>query len=331
MRKCYRPVPGIFFFLFLFFFLGIPSKGQAQTVSEVVLSPELVSEVKSALSSTLNGIAVFETSDALGSGSFAYDEVGGQETDIDVLRFSNDFYLGERDGESFAPFIRALIGNVKLTESIPPFEGEGIADFSVTESVAVGVGLGVDIALMENLYLTPSFLFSYNSTSNKYDFNNESSQILAIFNREILNWNVDALGYMPGAELRYNVPLGEKTVITPSISYSQLFLDSFWSNSPLIDVNSSSGILTSGLRFDFGTDVQLLGGNLHLIPEVRRTDISRDAKDGLGFSYYYDFGFGAYVKDQNVIPFLSEVGITGGYGYADEFEGWRIGLDGRFS
>jgi hypothetical protein len=312
--------------------LCILSAGQLSAESAAaLLPPEVQADINKSLSNALNGLAIFSSSSALGSGYYTSDVDDGTELDLDVLRVSQDFYIGRKEDVRYAPFIRALAGQIKVTESLPPIEGGGEADFSTVESFTAGIGAGVDVRLAEGFFLTPSFLLSYNHTENNYDFNNPFSQsFLALFDKDVYNWDVDSIGYMPGAELRYNIHAA-KTVITPSISYSQLFLDSYWSNSSIIDAKTSSGILVANLKADLPTGTEVLSGDLHLVPQIRRTDIFEDAKDGLGLDHYYDVSLGFLLKNQDLIPFFKDIGITGGYGFVDDFSGWRIGFDAELS
>jgi len=301
---------------------------QAQSTSEL-LPPEIRSEVKNALSGTLNGLVIFGSASTIGSGYFSFEQTDSADTKLDVLRLFNEYSLAEKD-EKYSPFINFGIGQVKLSEQISPLEGNGDNDFSRINTFSVGAGLGVDIALSENFYLTPVFDFIYSHSQNDYDFNNEFSQtILALFDKNVFNWDVETLSYNPGLKARYEIKTDSAKII-PSVSYTQIYIDSISTNSDIIDVSTTSGVLNSRIRVEIPDLLCFNEIPLTLIPQFSRTDLYKDARSGTGIKNFHEVSLALLAKDQQFLPIFKDIGISAGYSFGEDITGWRVGLEGGF-
>jgi len=310
----------------LFISTMLPPVAQSESAIDA-FPPELRSELNDILSNALNGLVIFSSSSAVGGGSYTFKESGEPDGNMDVIRLWNDYYFGERGSEGFVPYVRFGVGHLTLRERLSPVEGEGLNDFWRIKTTSLITGFGTDINLGSGFYLTPGFDLIYSHSTSRFDYNNEFSQeYLQPFDRDIFSWNVDTLSYNPQVAARYEAEVG-RSLLVPSVSYTQVFVDSLRSSSELLDVNTSSGVLNTRLRAQIPSSFSLAGGELFYTPKVSRTDLYRDARDGLGFGYYHELGFGLLAKDQDVIPLFRDIGFMAGYSFASGFRGWRVGLE----
>jgi hypothetical protein len=303
----------------------------AQSTSDLI-PDEIRAEINETLSAGLNGLVAFGSASTLGSGYFTFDTEGAPDTELDVLRLFNTIDLVDPESSSYVPFINFGIGQVKYTEQVPPLEeSPGLNDFTTVTSNSVALGVGVDIELADNFYLTPAFDFAYTETENKYDYNNLYSQaVLQFFDGNLFNWEVETLSYQPSIKARYEFDAAEDVTITPSVSYTQIYVESIHSSSDIIDVSTSAGVLKSRLKVDFEEAGCFMGRPLSIIPQVSRTDLYGDAREGLGIDYFHEVSLTFLAKDQSDIPLFKDVGITGAYSFGDNVSGWRIGLEAGF-
>ena len=299
----------------------------AQSSSDL-LPPDVRGEVRKGLSGILNGLVIFGSSSAIGSGAFTFEaEDSSPNTELKVLRLFNDINLTDSE-KSVVPFINFGIGQAKLTEEIPAIEGGGANDFSTITTESIGIGAGLDLKVSDNWTITPSFDLVYSQSDNNYDYNNEfSQQILQLFDGNVFNWDVDTMSYNPGAKLKYQQEVGCGVTLMPSVQYTQIFVDSTSSSSDIIDVSTSSGVLSSKLRAEVDDVVSISQQELTLVPQLSRTDLFHDARADLGIKYFHEVSLGLLAKKQTAIPLFTDFGITAGYTFGEDMSGWRIGLD----
>ncbi len=298
----------------------------AETLTDL-LPTDLTGEINKGISNALNGLVIFTSSSSLGSGYFTFDSDDSPDTKMDVLRLMGDYDLVDSNTETFAPFLRGGVGRLKLSEEITPFEGIGSNDFSVVETSSLSGGIGVDIKAADGFFITPMFDLVYSHTENKYDYNNEFSQtVLQLFDRDIFNWDIDTLSYNPGAMDRYEALAGSVKII-PSVTYTHVFVDSIWTNSSLLNVNTSSGVLNAKIKAEIPTGICVSAVELWAVPQFSRTDLYRDAREGAGIGHFNEVSLGLIAKNQNILPIFKDFGITGGYSFAEDVTGWRIGLE----
>jgi hypothetical protein len=263
----------------------------------------------------------------LGSGFFNFESSDAPDTELEVLRLFNDFNLTESDN-TYVPFINFGVGTAKLTDKIPPIEGTGENDFSTINTDSAGLGAGIDIKLSDNWILSPQADLIYSHSKSRYDYNNQFSQeILQIFDGNLFNWDVETLSYNPGAKIEYQNNLGCGVTILPSLQYTQIFVESVSTNSDLIDVSSSSGVLSSRLRAEVEDVLKIGQQSLTFIPQFSRTDLYHDARADLGINYFHEFSIGLLAKNQQSLPIFKDLGLSAGYTFGEDMNGWRIGLD----
>ena len=310
---------------------SLPSSGQAQDHNIDLLPPDLRGELNNSISQVLNGFFIFSSTDAVSSGQYRVKNSGADKQKFQVLKVSGTHFWGDETEDTVTPFISGQIGSLKQQEQITPFEGDGSNDFSTISSINAGVGAGVAFRFFDALTVSPEFHAIYSHTENHYDFNNQFSQdVLQLFNRDLFNWNIDTITYMPSIGATYEHTVNAITLV-PSIKYSQMFIDSTWTNSELLDVNTSTGILNSRLETRIPTSQCLWEKDVELRPFISRTDIYRDARAGLGFGSFYQAGMSVIVATGDSIPYLSTLGIGGSYSWNSDFEGWRLGFEAEFS
>ena len=300
----------------------------AQSAKEV-LPDETKREINNALSSAIDGMVVFGTSSAIGSGYFTLDAEEAPDTDLDVLRLFNDIDLENPPSGEYHPFLNFGIGSVKVADEILPYYGSGPNDFTTFSSLSFDLGVGVDIKLSERFFLTPMFDLVYTHTENEYDYNNESSQtVLQPFDGDIFNWDVDTLGYNPGLKLRYEHPLECSTLI-PSISYTEVFVESFSTSSDILDVSTASGIMNSRVKWDIPDAIDAGTVPLTLVPQISRTDLYGDVRSGINLHYFQEISLAVIARNQHFLPAFKDIGVSAGITLGDDVSGWRLGLEGE--
>lgn len=310
-------------------FFSLTNVSNAQSNLDL-LPPDLQGEINKDLTNAVNALVIFSSSSSLGSGTFGFRDDEGPDPELDVFKLMGQYDFGDPESDPTVPYIKAGIGKTKLKEVIPDFlEMGGRSDFSTIDTWSFLIGTGIDLQLIENLHLVPYFDLVYSYSENEYDFNNEFSQtILALFDQDIVNWDVHTMGYNPGAKLYYRAEFGRGAFI-PSVNYTQVFLEDLSTNSELLDLSTSSGVLQSKLIFELPVTEGSDKGGVFAIPSFSRTDIYGDARDS-GLDYYHEVGLAFVAREQTMIPLLSEVGISAGYAFADDMWGWRVGLEGGF-
>jgi len=304
----------------------IYQNANAQTLTDQ-LPPELQSEINNSISQAVNGLVIFSSSSSLGSGYFTFDAKDSPDTKLDIIRLMGDYKLGNPE-DSIVPFVRGGVGQLKLSEEIPDFlEQGGANDFSTVTTSSVSLGAGADVNITGGFYFTPMFDLIYSHTENKYDYNNIFSQeILKLFDRDVFNWDIDTMSYNPGAMIKYVAKSGS-TTITPSVTYTHAFVNSFWTNSSLYDVNTSSGILNSKIKAEIPSGFNIGSSEISVIPQFSRTDIYKDARAGIGIGYFHEVAVALMAKNQTFLPLFQDIGVSGGYSFGDDVTGYRIGIE----
>ncbi len=294
-----------------------------------LLSSELQGELTNIYNGGLTGLHIFSSTDSVSSGFFSVKKDDGSEKKFEVMKAGADIPLADKDSV-FVPFVSGMIGIMKLTDSPKPVEGEGQDDFSRISTLSIGVGGGVDIHLLDQLRIVPKLMAVYGHTENRFDYHNTFSQeVLQVFDRELFNWDIDTMTYLPSVKSYYVWDIGA-TQITPSVNYTHIYVDSFSSSSPLVDVDSNSGLLQTRLSLDHDLGLLFVGAPLRGELFGQRNDIYGKAADGLGFNNYHEAGFLISANTENKIPLFASLGLGVSYAWNSDFDGWRIGLQGDF-
>ena len=112
------------------------------------------------------------------------------------------------------------------------------------------------------------------------------------------------------------------------MNYSHLYVDSFWTNSQILDVKTRSNVLKTKLSVGGPLGVSAMA--MPLTGEIfgARYDIYGDAREGIGFKSYAEVGFGLLAATNGEVPLFSKLGLVTSYSWNSDFDGWRIGLEG---
>ena len=301
------------------------SHAQSSDRPDIVIPPEVQENLNQIINEVSAALIVFSSGDAVASGYFKFDVDGQQDSKLDVLKIYGDYALGN-ESDRIRPFISGTAGMVSYRELVPPEDGIGESDFGRFYSTNLGIGGGAIFSITDGLSITPGAEVSYNRIENKWDYNNPiSQQFLSLFDGQVFNWNLESISYLPSVKLAYNWKLTDVT-ITPSTKYSHMFTESFSSSSDIYDLSTDSGILRSMIELSVPTSC--FENSLTIKPYVARTDISRDAEHGLGFSYLHEFGIALVADVEGTVPLFKNLGLSTSYTVARDLTGVRFGIVG---
>ncbi|MBX7139177.1 MAG: hypothetical protein K1X83_14475 [Oligoflexia bacterium] len=296
-----------------------------------ILPDELKAGVNEALSSALDALHIYSSADTVSSGYYVFDEDAEPDTKLDVLKVLGEYTFSDGPDDTFVPLISGLIGNVRLRGDIPPLEeSPGPNDFLTLSTTSIGLGGGFDWTVFGGLHIVPKMTFVYSHSENTYDYNNEGSQLfLQPFDGDLFNWDVDTISYLPSLKAYYRWMLG-KVRITPSAQYSHLHVDSFWTNSALLDVKTNTDILKTrvGVAAPLGAEISGMPLENELFGALNF--IYGDAEEALGFPRYNEVGTLISALSSGQLPWFSKLGVGATYVWNSNFDGWRVGLEGEF-
>ncbi len=311
----------------LLFGLGfIPQRASADSGVPPGYTRDYAEEV---LNESVNTNTLFSSHDLISNGRFLQRRRDQPDTQYDSFRVPVEILLSDKT-DSVRPFFRTGFGLLKVTGGAAPVEGEGINDFSITKVLCLSSGIGTYIDLAEGLSIAPALMVSYSHLRNDYDFNNPFSQdVLREQYGEFYNWGLDLFTYTPQIRLVY-----ETQVATGRFRYvlsaSQLFNDSFHSASADVKINSSSGLVSNRVEYQHDLGVSAGTAALAVQPFFQWGNISGKAASGLNFVNMFEMGADMISTFKEKLGPLSAVYIGASYVSADSFEGYHIGLGGRF-
>lgn len=326
MRKlrsfCYLPkllVVGVFIVG------GVSSPAIAQ-VEEQTLD-ELAVSFNNGINNATNAMTLFSGQESVSAGHFRFDSEPGENQKLDVTRIPLQNTFGE-EGDKFRPYVGAMLGQAKFSQGIAALEGE-VFDFSTITSWTAGLNVGADWTLLEGLKITPEFALLYSRIENNYDFNAESSMVfLTPFNDIFFNWDIDVLTYSPSVAVAYELPIGRAT-ITPRVKYTYLYNNSFDSSSPILDIDSSSHVLRSGIVANIPTGIEVFTSEVGVRPFFTRSDLYKAVEEGL-FDHFNEVGSELTFNTKESLKLVEELSLRGSYTWADNFEGWSFGVGYQF-
>ncbi len=288
------------------------------------------SDLNDAFSQALNGLFIFTSTDSVSSGVYRFRDAGESNTKFQVLKLAGTYAFGDFDKDVFVPYVNGQAGFFQLREEIEPIQGEGDNDFSTVDSTSAGLGAGAAVRFFEGFSAGPEFNLVYARTENHYDYNNPfSQQYLQVYERDIFNWKIDSLTYMPATTMRYQFQVDDVKVISTA-KYTQMFVDSVWTNSGVLNINTSSGLLNSRIELRIPTPRCVGQAPLEVRPFFSRTDLYRDARDGLGFNYFHQVGVTFVALSLTQLPVFSSLGFGFSYSWNAELEGYRLGFEADF-
>ncbi|MCC6933370.1 MAG: Solitary outer membrane autotransporter beta-barrel domain [Deltaproteobacteria bacterium] len=319
--------------------VAVVSSPLAASAQDENITPEQIEELRNALNSAMNdgintvvnGMMIFGAQRSVSSGVFSTNNIGEDyDEDLDVQKLNFEMPLAEEDS-ALIPFISGTLSSVKITSQIPPFIPEtGENDFMTIKSDTAAIGGGVHYEVVENLTLTGEFGIAYSHVENNYDYHNMVSEYLIkpLIDKQTLNWHMDMLTYMPAFKALYEIPVGEDSAINLSARYSHMFNDSYDSStSGKVNVESNTGLLQSrieGVTPLFG--YKICEDKLKTRAYFQRSDTFGDFRDNGGLDFFYETGLDFFADTKDSSELFSEVGLSLGYVYRDEFTGWRAGV-----
>ena len=293
---------------------------------------ELINFVNGVVNGVVNANTLFTSQEAVSSGYFKLNS-GEDDSRIKlrVLKIPFRYSLCDENEASVRPYVRGLLGQASQIESVAPVEGAtGLSDFSAVDTWSGSLAGGVDIELFDHFTLTPDFAATYSRVRNRYNYNNDVSQIIGAFvDQQVFNWNMDVMTYTPSIRAQYVVPL-ETLTLTFQSSFSHLYNRSFSTSSDILEVDSSTNLVRNMAQVEVPTGATIFDIPINVRPFFSRTELGGSARKALGFSSYYESGMDLAFKVKDSLPLLSELSIGGAYTWGRDVEGVRFGIGGAF-
>jgi Solitary outer membrane autotransporter beta-barrel domain len=294
------------------------------------LPPELGSQVNRIIDQVVNSVLIFTSQASASSGNLTFDGNGEPDIDVEILRFPVEYDFAA--GEAINPFLEGGLGFLHLVERIPPIEGPGQNDFSTVRTWTAGLGGGVKFSPADKFEITPSFSATYANIRNRYDYNNEISQVLLEpFGKQLFNWRVETITYTPTLKIGYEIPLGRQALLLRS-RYSHLFNDTISTDSPTIDVSSDTGLWQNviGLEIPLGLCADGETSEFAIRGLFTRNEIYGSARQGLGLNHFYEATVDLLADVKESLGVVSEVRFGGSYIWGDDLTGWRLSFGWGF-
>ena len=281
------------------------------------------------LNESVNTNTLFSSHDLISNGRFLQRRRNQPDTQYDSFRLPVEILLADKS-DSVRPFVRTGVGLLKVTGGAAPIDGVGVSDFSITKLLCLSSGVGAYIDIAEGLSIAPAVMASYSHLRNDYDFNNPFSQgVLRTDYAEFYNWELDLFTYTPQIRIVYETQVGTGR-LRYVLSASQLFNDSFHSRSADVKINSSSGLVSNRIEYQHDLGVSAGTAALAIQPFFQWGNISGKAASGLNFVNMFEVGADLIFNLKEKLGPLSAVYVGASYVSADSFEGYHIGLGGRF-
>lgn len=293
------------------------------------LTPEAKRFVNGVINESINANTLFASQEAIATGRYTQRQTGEPDKEYTTIRLPGEVVLGDT-----ADIVRPLVfGNgalLKNTAGFTPVDGAGEDDFTVTSLCAISTGVGAVIKITDNLALSPQASLSYSHVKNRYDFNNPYSQtFLQPADSELYNWSMDLFTYSPALKLYYAHDLGF-ALLNHHTGYTYLFNDSIHDDSSVIDINSSTGLLTNRIEVKVPTGLQVRELPLSIRPKFQWNNISGSAVKGLGLRDLFEIGADLLAEAMEADTIISTVSVGASYVTGQSFEGYHLGLGVTF-
>lgn len=303
---------------------SVPSWCDAQESHEDTTS-NLQHFVDGVINESVNANTLFASQEAFSTGRYAQRRSSDPDKDYTAIRIPARVVRGDKS-DTVRPVFMGNGALLRTTTGVSPVDGIGEDDFTVTSLFALTAGSGLMFRLSESLKVVPSFSLSYSHIKNNYDYNNPySQQNLAPNDRELFNWGLDLFTYTPALKVYYELDLGVAT-IDYYVGYTYLFNDSISSDSSVININSSTGLLTNRVDVPIPTGLSVEGTPLFIRPMFQWNNISGKAVAGLGLRDLYEVGADLVAKISDTEAILSTITVGASYVTGRDFEGYHIGL-----
>jgi hypothetical protein len=290
------------------------------------VTPEAARYVNGVINESINANTLLSTQDEVSTGSFTQRQDGEPDKSYRTVRLPVEALLGSVDDEPVTGFVNGNLAYLRSTSGLAPIDGAGANDFAVTDLYAASAGVGMYVKLSKSLLVAPAVSLTYSRIDNSYDFNNLYSQsYLTQVGQQLFNWGMDLLTYAPEVKLFYQAEVGS-TKLEYQLGYVYLFNDSIRTESPVIDINSSTGLLINRVAVNVPTGAAVLEAPLAIRPFFQWSNISGHAVAGLGLRDIFEVGADLIVDVVQCGVWISHVTLGGSYVSGKDFEGYHIGI-----
>ncbi len=309
--------------LLVLLLLCAPRSVESQTFE---VTPEAARYVNGVINESINANTLLSTQDEVSTGSFTQRQHGQPDKSYRTVRLPAEVLLGGPEQQQVNAFLNGNLAYLRSTSGLAPIDGVGAEDFAVTNLYAASGGAGVYIKLSESLLVAPAFSLTYSRIDNSYDFNNSYSQTyLKQAAQELFNWDMDLFTYAPEVKLFYQAQVGDAK-LEYQLGYVYLFNDSIRTESSVIDINSSTGLLINRIALNLPTGRAVLEAPLSVRPFFQWSNISGNAVAGLGLRDIFEVGADLIIDVLQYGLWVSHVTLGGSYVSGKDFEGYHIGL-----
>ena len=292
-------------------------------------SSDVAEFVNGLLNESINANTLFASQEAIATGRYVQRQSSQPDKDYTTNRVPGRYAFGDVKD----PVRPLIVGNGALLRTTAGYnspDGIGESDFTVTSLFALSAGGGALVKLSDSVTFSPVVSLTYSHIKNRYDFNNPYSQgYLEQYESELFNWKMDVFTYTPSLKLYYQKDLGYG-VFNYQIAYSYLLNDTISDDSPLIDVNSSTGLTSNRFDILIPTEITVDAASLFVRPMFQWNNISGNAVAGLGLRDLYEVGADLVVKGLETDTWVSTVTVGASYVTGDSFEGYHLGVGATF-
>ena len=292
-------------------------------------SSDVAEFVNGLLNESINANTLFASQEAIATGRYVQRQSSQPDKDYTTIRLPGRYAFGDVKD----PVRPLIVGNGALLRTTAGYnspDGIGESDFTVTSLFALSAGGGALVKLSDSVTFSPVVSLTYSHIKNRYDFNNPYSQgYLEQYESELFNWKMDVFTYTPSLKLYYQKDLGYG-VFNYQIAYSYLLNDTISDDSPLIDVNSSTGLTSNRFDILIPTELTVDAASLFVRPMFQWNNISGNAVAGLGLRDLYEVGADLVAKVLETDTWVSTVTVGASYVTGDSFEGYHLGVGATF-
>lgn len=283
----------------------------AQTLDEL---ENFRSSVDSALGQVIAAQNLFTTENAIASGAFKYSN---DLSKLDVFKVPVLYTFGEE-----ADTVRVqLLGSYAHSSYREVIDfGFEKPDFSRIRNTSLTAGVGFEINPNEWLSINPMMRTSYSKVNNFHDYNSPETQVVLepLLDKLVLNWNATVMTTHPSLGVQLRAPYEWSVKPRFNSLFAYIHSNPTDSSTIFIEQTSSSHYFKNGITLEIPHDN--FTGSIF----AHRYDIDGDAKKGLGFNYFWEFG--AAIDIPIEVSVVDSVELAASYFYEEDLEGFRIGL-----
>ncbi len=282
------------------------------------------------INEAVNTTTLFASQDVLATGQFAKRRIDQPDTRYSMVRAPFEKRFADPE-DRWQPYVYGSGALLRVSSGATrPREAEGQDDFSTSKLFSLATGGGMYLRISDELKLAASVAVAYSYLQNSYDFNNTFSQeVLLPDDGLFYNWNLQVLTYSPTIRALYEDWWGE-SLVNATFAYSQLFNDSVASSSPVISIDSASGVLWMRTSATQPIGLEAFSAPVALRPFFQWSNISGKAADGLNLVNLFEIGADVVLNFQEKFLVFSQMHWGGSYVTGDSFEGYHIGFGGKF-